>query len=443
MPPVSIEAQVTIGQTKKHGLVNAYCDELFKFLQNAKHGISLYGKDLGQYYREFYPNLRPWIEYFVLLHDLPRPDEPSGSDSLCDRFCQAVVLLALSSMAYDDPAVVGIQRLNSSQVINLLREALRLESSTLDRKPCSRLAWVALVRFVLVQVGGPDDIIQRNMLDFDYRENAVRSDFATLLGSERPSMPTMHIRSLVETLSRCRVFSTVSVDENLVTELMGKYQALFDPSDLHVPQKWVADLPSCLPREMRFFFNETLSICPSLRLVRNGRSIYLVWAYLCKQTFLLPWSRVALELDDIFTAANASISRPQTVAQLSLDLMVMVCISRSYPANKPHLYKDTSVIDEFDSLLQGNGCAGATYVLNRMIISLHRVLSAEDFSHRNARLAQFIGSIGVPKHLLELHDTHSDLYWVDRIADPVGHAVAFENVCRVVVNFPVQLAPIK
>lgn len=57
MPPVPIELSVADGK-------------LFEFLSNAAKGIFQYGHGLGQYYRERYPKLRTWTEYFILLYDL-------------------------------------------------------------------------------------------------------------------------------------------------------------------------------------------------------------------------------------------------------------------------------------------------------------------------------------------------------------------------------------
>jgi hypothetical protein len=50
--------------------LNLSVEGLFEFIVVARSGILRHGPGLGQYYRERYPTLRSWIEYFILEHDL-------------------------------------------------------------------------------------------------------------------------------------------------------------------------------------------------------------------------------------------------------------------------------------------------------------------------------------------------------------------------------------
>lgn len=68
--PVSIETLTKIEAVNQLGYEGAYNRELFRFLSNAGNGILKHGLGLGQFYRERYPKLGSWIEYFILMHDL-------------------------------------------------------------------------------------------------------------------------------------------------------------------------------------------------------------------------------------------------------------------------------------------------------------------------------------------------------------------------------------
>lgn len=68
--PVSIEMLTKMEVVSQLGYEDAYNHELFAFLSNAGNGILKYGLGLGKFYRERYPKLRSWIEYFILMHDL-------------------------------------------------------------------------------------------------------------------------------------------------------------------------------------------------------------------------------------------------------------------------------------------------------------------------------------------------------------------------------------
>lgn len=80
--------------------------------------------------------------------------------------------------------------------------------------------------------------------------------------------------------------------------------------------------------------------------------------------------------------------------------------------------------------------------LNRLLESLRRVLSADNFASREPNLARFISLIGLPNPLLELSDAYADQYFADRIVNGSGHEAAFAKLCSRIGWFPVKLAPI-
>ncbi|KAG4268359.1 hypothetical protein FPRO04_12465 [Fusarium proliferatum] len=68
---VSIDHMVTPEKKDKLGYIVAYQEMLQLFIKNAREGIRRHGASLGDYYRHRYPNFRSWVEYAVLLQDLP------------------------------------------------------------------------------------------------------------------------------------------------------------------------------------------------------------------------------------------------------------------------------------------------------------------------------------------------------------------------------------
>lgn len=68
--PVSVDTMISPDAVHQLGYQDAYTTELFKFLSNARSGIIGKGLGLGNFYRERYPKLQTWIEYFILMYDL-------------------------------------------------------------------------------------------------------------------------------------------------------------------------------------------------------------------------------------------------------------------------------------------------------------------------------------------------------------------------------------
>lgn len=68
---VSIDHMVTQENKDKLGYIVAYQEMLLWFVRTAREGIRRHGASLGGYYRHRYPNFRSWVEYTVLLQDLP------------------------------------------------------------------------------------------------------------------------------------------------------------------------------------------------------------------------------------------------------------------------------------------------------------------------------------------------------------------------------------
>lgn len=138
----------------------------------------------------------------------------------------------------------------------------------------------------------------------------------------------------------------------------------------------------------------------------------------------------------IFMNARMKLERRETAPEIVIHLMTLVCYARSYclvtTTNEPH-YR--SFINDFNAFLGHGYIDTMVLTLEKMLTSLYRVVSAEDFPARDERLANFIFRIGIRNSLLRLNDPHSDLYWGDRIsADSVDHQQAFRDLCLVVEN---------
>ena len=137
----------------------------------------------------------------------------------------------------------------------------------------------------------------------------------------------------------------------------------------------------------------------------------------------------------IFHNARNKLQSAQSAGEMTICLMALVCFVRLYPPPVSHIPLNESFIIEFDRFFIQGYTDTMVATLEQLLTSLHRVLVAEDFSKRDSDLGNLITRIQLRHTLLRFSDPYSDLYWGDRLSEPMPHEVAFANLCYV-VNYP-------
>ncbi|KAH7459846.1 hypothetical protein FOMA001_g19838 [Fusarium oxysporum f. sp. matthiolae] len=114
----SIDHMVTQEKKDKLGYIVAYQEMLLWFVRTAREGIRRHGASLGDYYRHRYPNFRSWVEYAVLLQDLPSASlSPHSSErevQFRDAFAQAASFLAFDAMKPHETISEELQQMDST-----------------------------------------------------------------------------------------------------------------------------------------------------------------------------------------------------------------------------------------------------------------------------------------------------------------------------------------
>ncbi|KAG4278826.1 hypothetical protein FPRO04_06147 [Fusarium proliferatum] len=378
---------------------NVQVQALYKFITQAERGITMFGTQIGAYYRDHYPKLRPWIEYLVLEHDLPKSDkQPRRKNrTVLADFSRAVVFLALTVADPEDATTKRIRSMDEFQIIETLRNTLDKEFQMLYRQSDANLNIIGLIRHVLVQSGGAQNLAQLDLLNDKWRDIHSPAVFAALMGVSQKS----------------------------------------------VPDEWTSHLSESTWRSLRALWNDALDLHRSLQQPHNAERLFSVWAYLVRRTHPGAKYHIEKSTESISSAAIWSLASPQAVpAQIVLDLMTVVSISRLFP-KETSSRKRSSSIEAFNDMLTENCRENMLDPLNRMLSALHRVFSAENFPLRDRRLACFLAQIEPPNLLLDLNEALADQYFADRVLNSTGHGEAFGRICGRTGSFPVKLAPLK
>ncbi|KAF5231058.1 hypothetical protein FAUST_9499 [Fusarium austroamericanum] len=431
MAPISVDSLVA-GRATGKSWQNSQVQALYKFVKQAQVGFAAFGSQIGDYYRERYPKLQPWIEYLVLDYDLPRPDAPSRRrrNIVLDDFSRAVVFLALSVADPHDQAAMRLRKMNQFQVLEALRSTLDSDFKMLHRYSQVNLSTIGLIRHVLVPAGGPQNLAQTNLLDGDWRDVHSSSVIAALMGisgqSERPKQ--IPVESLIVQLSQSQTFAGLKVDWHLATNMTQRLKLPFWMFITSIPDEWTSDLSSQSWRSLRALINDASCLHQSLNQPHNAERLFSVWAYLMRRTYPGAKDQIQGAVETISARAIWSLTRAQTTpAQMVLDLMTV----------------KSSSIEALDTVLMDKSRNGMLSPLNRLLASLYRVLSAENYALREPKLARFVNQKEIPNLLLELDDAHADQYFADRMVDNSGHVAAFAKLCSRIGWFPVKLAPLQ
>ncbi|GKU22775.1 unnamed protein product [Fusarium langsethiae] len=363
---------------------------------------------------------------------------------MLNEFSRAVLFLALSVADPHDQATQRLKGMSESQILENLRSTLHTEFKRLHRYSQISLSTIGLIRHVLVQVGGPQNLAQINLLDDKSRDIHISSVFASLMGISRKNICSTQnaIGTLIEQLLHSQAFVESHVDWLLVTKMTQRLKLPFWVFVTSIPDEWTSRLSSNSWRSLRVLLNDASYLHRSLQQPYNAERLFSIWAYLVRRTYPDAKDQVQKSAKNICSGAIWSMTRAQaTPAQMVLDLMTVLCISRLFPKETSSQKKSSSV-EALDYLLKWNCRDDMLDPLNRLLVSLHRVLSADNFASRELNLARFISLVGLPNPLLELSDAYADQYFADRILNGSGHETAFANLCSRIGWFPIKLAPL-
>jgi hypothetical protein len=208
-------------------------------LENAKQGICRHGTDLGDYYRSRYPAFRSWIEYIILLHDLPvsacsgydrivlaleKPasltrQAPPEHIAVRNAFSQAALFFAFGSIKPDEKVSNDLHEMDSKQVVATIRKSLERNLRDLHQSPRYDYAIVSHVRHVLVRVCGPANQAQLQLFRAQVEIVDISSVFAALLGGGESVREHTHFEDLMQQVSSAWEFDRVLVNRRFIQDL--------------------------------------------------------------------------------------------------------------------------------------------------------------------------------------------------------------------------------
>ncbi|KAF4448259.1 alphan-acetylglucosamine transferase [Fusarium austroafricanum] len=224
--PVSIDSLVTAEKKDRLGYIGAYKEMLLWFVGNAREGINRYGTSLGDYYRQRYPNFRSWIEYAVLLYDLPLASLSSHSSerdsNFRDAFAQAASFLAFDAMKPYEEISGELQNMDAGEIVAKIRKSLESKFYSSHECPLHDHAIVSHVRYILVRISGHGNRAQLELLGTQVKNIDLSLTFRSLLGGDETVREHTHIDDLVRQVSSAQAFFRFTVNQIFVQEFLEK-----------------------------------------------------------------------------------------------------------------------------------------------------------------------------------------------------------------------------
>ncbi|KAM5353330.1 hypothetical protein ACJZ2D_016762 [Fusarium nematophilum] len=432
--PILIDQTIPEGLKYQYGYLLAHRKAFYHFLETARMGIRAHGTELADYYRRRYWSFRPWIEYLVLLHDLPvcRPvfllaaalayrlkpvDPPHNQEILGQKFSQAAILLALSFARPKDEVTESILAMDLRQLMARMREELEKEFNT----DAPSLSMIAPIRQILVQVGGPQNKMQMD-ITHSRETTALTTFYALFGGNPRDLAPRCDTSLLVQKLSKSRAFP--GMDADFVYDLARKLGLSLWLSMGTFPPHWVSSFPAQSLESLKALWIETCNLFPRLDQPQNAERVFTIWIYIQHNTH--HWrsdapARIYHDREKIFERACASFIGKQSAPQLALDLMTMTCIARLFSEGGAQQPSYESLVHAFDGILKARFNSHIVFELDRLLLSFARVCSSSC-----SQLEQFICKL--PQLSLVADPTVAQ-FCMDRISG-VPHTDALMGVTK-------------
>ncbi|KAK3940430.1 hypothetical protein QBC46DRAFT_385373, partial [Diplogelasinospora grovesii] len=408
------------GEVRVYGVLRATERAKSRFLQAAVRGLSSgLGRGLDQYYRHktLDQGARVIIEWTILIRDIVNSDH-----EVLRWFLLRCVFLGLHLLGdFDSACALELVNRDMQGWIQYFRQlgSKKAMWPLEERDSQAGLHEVALLRGVFESVGGRGDVRQRGF-DGNWTANDSFAAFGSLLDLAEPaSFGSFDVQKMTKALLRSRVLegeclrSGMSVGFGVLPgEQLLQYIPIGVSEAVHgvLPAGLVHDIGYGKVNEIRV---ATSLICREVPSLKDGEVDMLV--LVCHRA---GWSTVDEGLRRWLASEEGKSFYRQTMAEIcesgALELKVLaavtlLCCSRalhgspdncSAPAYRAYLW-------DFGRMLRGWSVQNEQVVLERMVLSIRRVLGEE--CHPAVRCYL---DIAVQSELpLDLLDGLSDQYW--------------------------------
>ncbi|RKL02678.1 hypothetical protein BFJ70_g17343 [Fusarium oxysporum] len=430
VPPVSIEHLMTSRRKDEVGYMRAYGEILYNFLRDARQGIQRHGASLGDYYRGRYPNLSTWIEYAVLLQDLPTvslaPHASAEEEQYRDEFGRAALFLGFGAMQPFEPISRELRRKEPWQIVAQVRESLEERFRNFHDCPPHEIRIISQVRHVLVRVRGHGSQPQRFLSGVQLESIDLSMTFRSLLGGDESKREGTQFDLLFQQVSTAQAFSEFSVDQRLIQELADRLSLAPSLLIRHLPGSWGSHLSFQQKTSFEALVEKASALCETSKDPYNIENLFVIWAYTHSSAATGCREKIEPQSGQLFTRAAQHLTKANSRVQAVLNIMTLFCLTKLF--NKPEIsIKRLNTLDRLDAILNIGNVEDSAVTLEHCLVSLHRVLVDSDFSGRHLRLAGFIQQPGLP-HLLEGIDGQTDFYWSSRLLYRLSHSDALEKV---------------
>ncbi|KAK3934105.1 hypothetical protein QBC46DRAFT_400657 [Diplogelasinospora grovesii] len=438
------------GEVRVYGVLRATERAKSRFLRAAVRGLSSgLGRGLDQYYRHktLDQSVRVIIEWTILIRDIVNSDH-----EILRRFLLRCVYLGLHLLGdFDSAPALKLVNRDVQGWIQYFRQlgSKKAMWPLAERDSQAGLHEVALLRGVFESVGGREGVRQR-WFDGNWTANDSFAAFGNLLLldldldldfdlAEPASFGSFDVQKMTEALLRSRVlkgeclrpgisvgFSVLPGEQLLQYIPIGVSEAI----DGVLPAGLVHDIGYGKVNEIR---DATSLICHEVPSLKDGEVDILV--LVCHRA---GWSPVdeglrrwlaSKEGKRFYRQTMAAIRESEALELKVLAAVTLLCCSRvlhgspdncSAPAYRAYLW-------DFGRMLHGRPVQNEQVVLERMVLSIRRVLGEE--CHPAVR---YYLDIAVQSELpLDLLDGLSDQYWSCMLHHQQQHRDAWEETRRV------------
>ncbi|KAF4342964.1 alphan-acetylglucosamine transferase [Fusarium beomiforme] len=442
---VSIDHLITSEKKDQLGYIGAYQEVLLKFVSTAREGIRRHGTSLGDYYRHRYPNLRSWIEYAVLLQDLPSanlpPHSSKGAMDFRDSFARAASFLAFDVMRPHEAISEELQQMDSSQIVARIRKSLKSKLYSSYDCPPQDHAIVSHVRHVLICISGRGNRAQLELLGSQVSSIDLSLTFRYLIGGGVNVREHSHVNELVQQMSSAQVFVGSTVDLNVVQEFFNKLSLEQWLTTRHLPDSWVSGLSLQQRKSFEALMGEASALFGQARHPYNIQKLFIIWTYTQGSSAISCQEEIKRQFEQLFHVAARHLAESKSQTQIVLDAMTLFCITKLFREHEPRT-QISDTLGRFDAIFNTGRQKDTPVVLDYCLLSLHRVLIASDFLGRSVHLANFIAQLELPQLMLGVNDGHIDLYWSHRLRSCYSHRDAL-NATYQQVGLSVKLAPLQ
>lgn len=140
--------------------------------------------------------------------------------------------MALSCIHPQDPSALHLQNMSTGDVIETIWAALYSSSKQSHTNIEHHLQTIALIRHILVRVGGPSEEAQQNMFNLGFSETEVLGLIGGLV-TDADLLPQARIvpQKVMQQLLQSPAFSNVTVNLGFINNLIMSMNLILSPSD--------------------------------------------------------------------------------------------------------------------------------------------------------------------------------------------------------------------